>query len=944
MLTCVHWLTTSYFRIVVLLLVVTVLTACGSPNSSVTAQTNNSPGTLIPQAIITTLPANGVLYAYLRVDGGSRNAMTIKNDVASITLSGISPGQHTFTIEYEFAFVDQINAPFMLASANKKVDIVDGANNLDFSNTTYNTDYDSDSDGINNLTELANNTNPLVKDLAVTGVASPSNAGTVTLTSDPTQTSIIVALNATAQFTVTAATGYGISGISECGVAKVGNVASPYDYTTGQITDACQVVATFLPTFSVSGIATPSAGGQVVPTLTKVLSGNTTTVKVTANPGYRIIDVKGDAGCNNSVSSGVVASPYTYTTGSINGNCNVTATFSYYLFKSIANPMSTVRYMQASTLLPDGTVLITGGNDGASTLNSAELYDPKSQTFTKLGATLTVPRQGHTATLLPNGTVLITGGSSTNVNTGGLNSAEIYDPVAKTFTGLGTTKTLTVLRYRHTATLLRNGKVLITGGSISGAFTNTAELYDPVAQTFTSLSPTTMTTARGAHTATLLPDGRVLLTGGYNAANVVLDNSEVYDPVNNTFTTIPLSFLPIPEVYHSATLLPNGQVLISGGNVNSYGLILYDPVSRVTTDLGSIMITPRDRHTATLLPDGTVLFLGGTSYSTNYDSGEVFTALPPSTALPANSFTALTGRMSVTRDNHAAALLSSGKVLITGGSTSAGSPSDSAELYDPNTNTYTTLTATMTIPRKEHSAVRLGNGKVLITGGSPASNTLGIGFSSAELYDPDTQTFTALSATMTIERYGHTSTLLPDGTVLITGGYRQGQLNSAELYDPVANTFTALAAVIDGGIGLAAHAATLLPNGKVLITGGYDGFGWQDQAQLYDPLTKTFKLLGTATTPIVMTMGRAGHTSTLLPNGMVLIAGGYNGTATPRYTNSAEVYDPINNTFTLISAVMTIATDGRTAELLPNGRVYLVGGTNTLGGGGYLDRAEVYTP
>jgi len=615
----------------------------------------------------------------------------------------------------------------------------------------------------------------------------------------------------------------------------------------------------------------------------------------------------------------------------------VTATFSYYLFKSIANPMNTVRFLQTATLLPDGTVLITGGNDGVNTLASAELYDPKLQTFTTLSATLTVPRQGHTATLLPDGTVLITGGASTNANNGGLNSAEIYDPVAKTFTGL--TNTLTVLRYRHTATLLPTGQVLITGGTTSGLSTNSAELYDPVAQTFTAITPT-MTIARTGHTATLLPDGTVLLTGGFDDTNLTRDTSEVYDPVNNTFTAIALT-LPAPEELHSATLLPNGQVLITGVNIDSYKVVIYDPVSKTTSDLGTNMITPRDSHTATLLPDGTVLFLGGSSYSSNYDSGELFTALPPKSALSANSFNALTGRMPSTRNYHAATLLSSGKVLITGGKTGSAGLVDSALLYDPNTDTYSTLTATMTTARESHSSVRLGNGKVLITGGTDG-NTLGNGFASAELYDPDSQTFTALSSTMTTGRYGHTSTLLPDGTVLITGGINAGApLNSAEIYDPVANTFTALTAVIDGGISLSGQTATLLPNGKVLIAGGYDGFGWLDQAQLYDPVAQTFKLLGTVTTPIHMTVGRSGHSATMLPNGTVLIAAGYSGSG--GYLNSAEVYDPVSNSFTAISPLMTIKTSGRTAVLLPNGRVYFVGGTNTVGGG-YLSSAEVYVP
>ena len=181
-------------------------------------------------------------------------------------------------------------------------------------------------------------------------------------------------------------------------------------------------------------------------------------------------------------------------------------------FTPLTADMQSERSSHTATLLSNGQVLLTGGDNRfpstGTTLNTAELYDPVADTFMALAATMTTAREGHTATLLPNGQVLITGGFGIG---GDLNTAEVYEPVANTFTAL--TATITSARSNHTAILLPNGEVLITGGAVhSGDILNTAELYDPVAQTFTALTAT-MTTARQGHTATLLPNGLVFLTG-----------------------------------------------------------------------------------------------------------------------------------------------------------------------------------------------------------------------------------------------------------------------------------------------------------------------------------------------------------------------------------------------------------------------------------------------
>jgi len=239
---------------------------------------------------------------------------------------------------------------------------------------------------------------------------------------------------------------------------------------------------------------------------------------------------------------------------------------------------------------------------------------------------------------------------------------------------------------------------------------------------------------------------------------------------------------------HRATVLPNGQVLLIGGNLlaPSFGTIstvveYYDP-ARSTFATSSPWRPAREGHTATLLGDGTVLITGGfTDDSEDLDTAEVY---DPAT----NRFTALAATMSARRTNHTATLLVDGKILIAGGAFHSGSAQDSAELYDPAANTFTALSATMTSARFFHAAAPLRDGRVLVTGGFVGQSMSSYAaLNTAELYDPVTQTFAPLTGRMISARAAHTATALPDGHVFLAGGINDingAALNSAELYGP----------------------------------------------------------------------------------------------------------------------------------------------------------------
>lgn len=255
----------------------------------------------------------------------------------------------------------------------------------------------------------------------------------------------------------------------------------------------------------------------------------------------------------------------------LNANTTITATFGTSL------PTMTIpRAAHAAVRLTNGQVILTGGISESvfpnPAINTAELFDPTTKTFTALNASLQSPRINHTATLLPDGKVLLTGGQIDNLNGNGNDSAELYDPATQTFTAISAK--MTSSRSDSPASdLLPNGKVLIAGGQRSsngGVILNNAELYDPTTQTFEALT-STMTSIRAGHTATLLSTGKVLLTGGYDflsstnppTANT-LNSMELYDPTAQTFTAITAT-METPRTFHEATALADGTVLLTGG-------------------------------------------------------------------------------------------------------------------------------------------------------------------------------------------------------------------------------------------------------------------------------------------------------------------------------------------------------------------------------------------
>ena len=673
-----------------------------------------------------------------------------------------------------------------------------------------------------------------------------------------------------------------------------------------------------------------------------------------------------------TISAGGLASPVglgitavTATLGSVSGSANLAVTGGNNF--AAAGPLNTPRDPFTATRLFDGTVLIAGGFNNGSPLNTVERYDSAGAVSTALAVVMTSPRADHTATLLNNGEVLIVGGYVSCCPYSPVGTAELYDPKTQIFTS--TAGTLTTARAQHTATLLQDGTVLIAGGiDASGNPTATAEIYNPQTNQFTAVRG--LATARYGHTATLLNDGTVLVAGG------ATDTTPT--PTNTA------------EIYWS-------------GNFSG----------------GLTMQSPRAFHTATLLNDGTVLLAGGL-----YDA--VLDATDTAELYSSGNFTMVNSTMTNRRTLHTATLLNNGMVLVAGGGQCADcSPTNAVDLYDPNTQAFG-ATAFLTTARSQHTATLLVNGAVLIAGGSSDGGATTL--ASAELYQPATftppylQSITLTPATATLplgskQQFVANATFNNNGTVSIqqlasatwTSADVSGT-NVAQVSNDASNsgtvlalaqgtaTITAYAGTINGSAMLTVGPVSLLsititpanpflPTGtpqQFTATGNYTDATSQDLTSLAtwtssNPSVATIS--GGLTTPtgigqttitasyvdpnyplsppvassttlslsnVVesgnMLTSRDSHSATLLNDGRVLFTGGvtYPPSNTPPLS-SAEVYSA--GSFSATGSMIT-ARYLYPATLLDNGKVLIAGGGYLFEPGPFtgLAAAELYDP
>ena len=549
---------------------------------------------------------------------------------------------------------------------------------------------------------------------------------------------------------------------------------------------------------------------------------------------------------------------------------------------------STPRIFQTATVLNNGDLLVAGGYDGYEKWNVDRIRADLNYEGNGPGAYLLVKRCHHTATLLPDGRVLVVGGAiavpNKSCSASPLSSAELFDPVSSSWS---LAAPMAVARYLHTATLLANGKVLVVGGGTTGnVVVPSSELYDPATNSWATVA--TPISPRAAHTATLLASGNVLAAGGINDV-AYLASAEIYNPISNAWTATPA--LSTSRAQHSALLLPSSKVMIAGGDNSDFYFAsteIYDPATNTWVD-GPDMADYRVFHGATLLPDGRVLMVGG--YDGSYLPGvEIYDAT--------DGAWAATASMAVPRRFHISTLLSSGEVLVAGGANSAGVAQATAEIYDPTLASWRAA-APMLTARQHFAASLLTTGQVLVTGGQAFAAP------TAELYDPDADAWT--TTPMLTPRSNNTSTVLQDGRVLVAGGFS----SSVELFDPATRRWTAAAPM---ATARGQHSATLLADGRVLVAAGFNATDQAlNSAEIYDPATNTWSGAGTLTGTCYA------HDAALLADGKVLV-GSCLG------TSEENLYNPATNSWSAV--IGTVATNQK-AVVLSNGNAAFLGANTT---------------
>ena len=360
------------------------------------------------------------------------------------------------------------------------------------------------------------------------------------------------------------------------------------------------------------------------------------------------------------------------------------------------------------------------------------------------------------------------------------------------------------------------------------------------------ISPGPMQEQRKFHTAELLQDGRVLVVGGQDRKLMPLASAELYDP--ETARWSPTGSMSVPRREHSTVLLPDGRVLVMGGldedrKVQS-SAEMYDPQTGEWSPVASMAVARRG-HRALLLTDGRVLVFGGRQIAMTLlqsDSLQMVETFDPASGEWSNAPDMVVGHIGLE-----AVVLQDGRVLVTGGMTTAGAETASAA--------------------QSNSGDDAG-----ATGRSPRT-------SGPEIYDPAAREW--LQSGFARATMSHTLTLLEDGIAVQVGGF--GGIAAAgvpgmEVFDPRSDKWETGPPMAEGRMF---HTATLLEDGKLLVVGGTGAAGNLRSAEIFDPTARTWSPAGRTS------VARAGHTATLLQDGTVLIAGG--GSA------QAEMFHPANN-------------------------------------------------
>jgi hypothetical protein len=569
-------------------------------------------------------------------------------------------------------------------------------------------------------------------------------------------------------------------------------------------------------------------------------------------------------------------------------------------------PMSKARTGHVALRLRDGRVLVAGGE---ATGGTAEVYDAVKGSWTPTSARLTTG--GGSMVTLATGKVLFRG----------TEAAELFDPTAAGGAGAWTTSPRTpplANQGLSVMTLLRDGRLVTATGDDCVSLgipmcMGTVWTLDFTSGVGNPVGPFVF--GRFEPTAALLPDGNILYAGGGPAETVKTAELFTVGPPTSIATDGPTS---LGHDDSTSVVLPGGDVLLVGGTQaaidrRSFGGAFHDSAGP--------MVTPRAAHAVTRLHDGTLMISGGSTTQIVNDTVASVEIFDPTTDLFAAG-----GTMTAPRARHTATTLASGKVLLTGGATAPGPITiyASAEIYDPTAavGARTHAVGAMSRARLSHAATLLPSGQVLVTGGCTSQTQLYTACAAdgaskvAELFDPATEAFSPLPPMLTA-RLNHGAVVLPNGKVLIVGG---GDA-SAELYDPLTRTF---AATQPSGSPRDGRTAHLLPNGRVFVAGGSTL-----APDLFDPVTETWSFAGALPAQLPEMLWSTKPDGRLVSVGGLFPVDGINAT---EFMFDPLGTSPQAASFVQIATDARAAREGGAMTLAGTGELVVTGGAPCHGG------------
>jgi N-acetylneuraminic acid mutarotase len=593
---------------------------------------------------------------------------------------------------------------------------------------------------------------------------------------------------------------------------------------------------------------------------------------------------------------------------------------------------------------------------------ASEIYDPNTGVWTPTAQAPYVFADGTACALLNDGKVLVTGGWDPEGTSNPVAWAAVYDPGANSWAVM---PDMIHTRYRHTATTLNNGKVLVTGGdevfAPSPHSTETAELFDPGSNTW-SATTNNMSSRRAYHAAVKQTDGTVLVASGKNGPSYVTPTCDIYDPGTGLFT--PTGDMLTPRWDFAMILVPKmggSTVYAAGGFADLAGSVPLNTTEyRVvgTGDCSSITFPPNDPDIGDWSAGQSLTSARGFNFMALTKVGGNLRAIFGAGRTEADDGLDITD-VDLLDFNNGPDLGDGPIGIVTNiGSSELGLATpmftmndcdvvsarvSSSPKYEASNGTLTTTGGLIPLASgRDGSGVKLQNGKIFFVNpkAGPAPG--------AAIYDPGTGLWTATADPPFTFGTETACALLQDGKVLVTGGTNPagpGAMNSTAIYDPGANSWNTNTQMITPRYG---HTATTLQNGKVLVVGGFSDDNYTEKTwELYNPADDTWSLGWTE-----MFYGRAYHAAVLLTDGRVVIIAGLNRNVpeeTEAVLSNCEYWNPDDGFLYFFNDTIT-ARHSFAAMLVPRATgsvIWIGGGYTNIDGTTITDTTEfsiIYIP